>query len=485
MNLCLRSLAHQPPCLVAEAYILYFRLTSVLLEYVPRHASYGLTDNAPFREWCSATARVALAKLDEIQTEFQARRAAEQARATLAAPRPPVLSAAAAPVASSHGSSGVGDSAAHIAGGAGTTPAASAAALGASTAPPPQYAASAAPPASAPPAYSTADPATAAAGGAGTAPYSALLDMLHGAPAAPSLPAAASAPPPAAFPPYPGAAASSYPGSSFSGGARGGAPSQLRPLRFPRRLIETFGDLAHANNALGDRGIETCGILAGRAGTNGDLIVTHLIVPKQRGSADNCEMLDEDALLMYCLAEGLITVGWIHVSRGAGGAEIRCQVETPPGRPSFRRTRPSRASYHLSTCTRTAPTKSCCLKPVWPEAGVLRDSIDVPPIAFPRSSCPSAAVAIVLAPRDPQLPYAAFRLTDEPPEHGLAVVQHCEVRGSLPHAARRCATTPPPRASYLGVKLKGFHPHKEGRLFVVAEHCVVDDSCPLKVCDMR
>jgi hypothetical protein len=37
------------------------------------------------------------------------------------------------------------------------------------------------------------------------------------------------------------------------------------------------------------------------------------------------------------------------------------------------------------------------------------------------------AVAVVVAPRDVKAPFGVFRLTDEPPDQGLQLVQSCEV----------------------------------------------------------
>lgn len=104
------------------------------------------------------------------------------------------------------------------------------------------------------------------------------------------------------------------------------------------------------------------------------------------------------------------------------------------------------------------------------------------------------AVAIVVAPRDPQLPFAAFRLTDEPTQHGLATIQQCEVCGSAgwhsegPHSdglpSTRTERAPPDSAPS---QLKGFHPHADigSPLFAPASHCIIDERSPLQVCDMR
>lgn len=235
----------------------------MVLEWLPKHREWASPANQWVRDWAKANSPLALAKLEEIHTEFQARQAVEQARvAVIAAPAVPPVAPPPEPLAASS---------TEVEGGASAQLSYPPAAGG-----------------------STAAPASVTA-----VPYASLLNALQGgaAPvsASPGYAPAASAPPPYA-----------------SGEGAAGAARQLRPLRIPARLIDTFRDLAHANSLLGDRGVETCGIVAGRA-AGGELVITHLIVPKQRGSADNCEMLDEDALLMYCMEGGLITLGWIHV----------------------------------------------------------------------------------------------------------------------------------------------------------------------------
>eukprot|EP00727_Mastigamoeba_balamuthi_P009193 m51a1_g4897 putative amsh-like ubiquitin thioesterase 1-like (422) ;mRNA; f:130271-132176 len=73
-------------------------------------------------------------------------------------------------------------------------------------------------------------------------------------------------------------------------------------------LIESFAERAHANTS---RGIETCGILAGKI--SGDaLVVTTCIIPRQEATSDTCNMLDEEKLFEYQDAHSLITIGWIH-----------------------------------------------------------------------------------------------------------------------------------------------------------------------------
>lgn len=124
-------------------------------------------------------------------------------------------------------------------------------------------------------------------------------------------------------------------------------------------------------------------MLAG-AVRGGVMYMTHLIVPKQTGSEDNCEMTDEDALLDYCLSKNLITLGWIH----------------------------------------SHPSQSCFMS-----------SMDTHTHASFQSTLPEA-VAIVVAPRDTKQPYGAFRLTDDPARgSGLELILACELRGFHPHEA--------------------------------------------------
>lgn len=112
--------------------------------------------------------------------------------------------------------------------------------------------------------------------------------------------------------------------------------------------------------------------------------MTHLIIPKQTGSEDNCEMTDEDALLDYCLGKGLITLGWIH----------------------------------------THPSQDCFMS-----------SMDTHTHSSYQSMLPEA-IAIVVAPRDTRLPYNVFRLTDDPAVgSGLELILACTLRGFHPHDA--------------------------------------------------
>ena len=57
--------------------------------------------------------------------------------------------------------------------------------------------------------------------------------------------------------------------------------------------------------------IETCGILSGKT-THGAFLITHLLIPKQSGTANSCSAEGEEEILEYQLDRELITMGWIH-----------------------------------------------------------------------------------------------------------------------------------------------------------------------------
>lgn len=83
---------------------------------------------------------------------------------------------------------------------------------------------------------------------------------------------------------------------------------ELRPIVVPSLAMERFLRLAQSNTA---KNIETCGILAGKLASN-KLIITHVIVPKQNGTADSCNASNEEEIFIYQDQHNLITLGWIH-----------------------------------------------------------------------------------------------------------------------------------------------------------------------------
>jgi STAM-binding protein len=91
------------------------------------------------------------------------------------------------------------------------------------------------------------------------------------------------------------------PSTSFLDGA-------LRTVVVPESTMDKFLKLALANTRAN---IETCGILAGRLAQN-KLIISHVILPKQKGTADSCNTMNEEEIFDIQDNYNLITLGWIH-----------------------------------------------------------------------------------------------------------------------------------------------------------------------------
>lgn len=127
------------------------------------------------------------------------------------------------------------------------------------------------------------------------------------------------------------------------------------------------------------RGIESCGILAGvLSASDSVLTVTTLIVPKQHGTTDTVEMLNEEEVWEIESSRELLPLGWIH----------------------------------------THPTQTCFLS-----------SVDV------HTQCPyqtmlEEAMAIVMAPTDSRNKCGLFRLSTP---GGLQLIQKCPLRGFHTH----------------------------------------------------
>ncbi|CAG9834445.1 unnamed protein product [Diabrotica balteata] len=82
----------------------------------------------------------------------------------------------------------------------------------------------------------------------------------------------------------------------------------LRPVVVPVQLMTLFQAMAQSNTF---KNIETCGILCGKLEKN-ELIITHMILPKQKGTSDTCHATNEEEIFEYQDAFNLITIGWIH-----------------------------------------------------------------------------------------------------------------------------------------------------------------------------
>lgn len=90
---------------------------------------------------------------------------------------------------------------------------------------------------------------------------------------------------------------------------RTGASNGLRKVIIPANLLSDFVVLAHPNT---ENNVETCGILAGRLANN-EFWITHLLIPKQKGTSDSCTTQNEEDLFSVQDRYSLITLGWIHV----------------------------------------------------------------------------------------------------------------------------------------------------------------------------
>lgn len=150
---------------------------------------------------------------------------------------------------------------------------------------------------------------------------------------------------------------------------------RLRMVVLPARLMRTFLALAQQNTQCN---VETCGILAGKLHRD-QLIVTHLLVPKQTGTADSCTTKNEEEIFDYQDQHDLITLGWIH-------------------------THPSQTSFLSSVDLHT----HCSYQRMMPEA-----------------------IAVVCAPRYNETGF--YVLT---PDYGLDFIANCRQTGFHPHPSK-------------------------------------------------
>jgi len=76
----------------------------------------------------------------------------------------------------------------------------------------------------------------------------------------------------------------------------------------PGELVDAFTNLARPNT---QRNKETCGLLMGKMMDHG-WQVTHLFLPSQTGTSDNCETFDEMKVFNAQVALEVVTLGWVH-----------------------------------------------------------------------------------------------------------------------------------------------------------------------------
>ncbi len=84
--------------------------------------------------------------------------------------------------------------------------------------------------------------------------------------------------------------------------------SQLRRMSVPDMVMAKFLSAAQSNT---DANVETCGILTGKLAGN-RFSVSHVVVPKQKGTADSCNMFGEEEIWEFQDKHDLLTLGWIH-----------------------------------------------------------------------------------------------------------------------------------------------------------------------------
>merc|ERR1719219_1713253 len=146
----------------------------------------------------------------------------------------------------------------------------------------------------------------------------------------------------------------------------------LRQVLVPNMLMGKFLSIAEPNTS---SNIETCGFLTGKLSQN-QFKITHLLIPKQSGTADSCVTSGEEAMFDYQEKHDLITLGWIH-------------------------THPSQTAFLSSVDLHTQLSYQLML----PEA-----------------------IAIVISPKYNETGF--FSLT---PDHGLDFIANCRENGFHPH----------------------------------------------------
>lgn len=82
----------------------------------------------------------------------------------------------------------------------------------------------------------------------------------------------------------------------------------FRTVIIPKETMKKFLNIASQNTK---NNIETCGILAGCLAKT-QLRITHIIIPKQQGTSDSCNTMNEEELFDIQDQFNLITLGWIH-----------------------------------------------------------------------------------------------------------------------------------------------------------------------------
>lgn len=83
---------------------------------------------------------------------------------------------------------------------------------------------------------------------------------------------------------------------------------KFREIIIPDTLVTQFAQIANKNTS---SGIETCGIISGKFKEN-QIIVTHLVIPKQVGTTTSCTSINEEDIYTFHTEFNLVIIGWIH-----------------------------------------------------------------------------------------------------------------------------------------------------------------------------
>ncbi|ORX68822.1 Mov34-domain-containing protein [Linderina pennispora] len=88
------------------------------------------------------------------------------------------------------------------------------------------------------------------------------------------------------------------------------AGERMRPMQIPEDIFEEFIRIAEPNT---QQNLETCGVLCGKVVPGQEtLVVTTLIIPKQKATSDTCTTENEEELVVTQMQLELLTLGWIH-----------------------------------------------------------------------------------------------------------------------------------------------------------------------------
>jgi len=104
--------------------------------------------------------------------------------------------------------------------------------------------------------------------------------------------------------------------------------ASLTKIFITNDLIAGFKKYAQRNT---QRDIETCGVLTGKYMHDQDAyMVSHCIIPKQKGSANTVQTLHEEELIGVQETHSVITLGWIHTHPSQtcflSSVDLHCQL---------------------------------------------------------------------------------------------------------------------------------------------------------------